>query len=431
MQPTPVRLAAALAVAAASLEAQAAGFALIEQNASGLGNAYAGQAAAAYDASTVFFNPAGMTRLGGPQIVLSGHLIKPRAEFRDNGSTAAPLQTLGGNGGDAGGVGFVPNLYYTHPVNDRLTLGIGINAPFGLKTEYDADWVGRFLAVNSKVESINVNPALAVKLNDTVSVGLGIDYQKLDATLTNMVNYSAAIAGGGGPIVPGLQGLATVKGDDWGWGWNAGLMADLGATRIGVNYRSEIDYTLAGSVSFGNRPAALAAALPDGPVTAKTTMPASASLSVFHALSPTVDLLADLTWTGWSSFDKLAIVRTSGALVGATPENWDDTLRYSVGINYKPGGAWTWRAGIAYDETPVPDRYRTPRIPDQNRTWLALGGQFRIDRANAVDFGYAHLFVPNADMSASVNNTAPGAGVLRGEYDNAVDILSAQYTHTF
>jgi long-chain fatty acid transport protein len=208
-------------------------------------------------------------------------------------------------------------------------------------------------------------------------------------------------------------------------------MADLGATRIGVNYRSEIDYTLAGSVSFGNRPAQLAAALPDGPVTAKTTMPASASLSVFHALSPTVDLLADLTWTGWSSFDKLAIVRTSGALVGATPENWDDTLRYSVGINYKPGGAWTWRAGIAYDETPVPDRYRTPRIPDQNRTWLALGGQFRIDRANAVDFGYAHLFVPNADMSASVNNTAPGAGVLRGEYDNAVDILSAQYTHTF
>lgn len=432
MRPENVCLSLVLALAAAS-NTHAAGFALIEQNASGLGNAYAGQAAAAYDASTVFFNPAGMTALAGPQLVVAGHLIKPSAEFSNNGSTPAPLQTPGGNGGDAFNLSFVPNLYYTHPLNDRLTLGIGLNAPFGLKSEYDADWLGRFLAVKSEVKSINVNPSLAYKLSDTLSLGVGVDYQKLEATLTNMVNYSAAIANasGGTTVIPNLQGLATVKGDDWGWGWNAGLLANLGATRIGLNYRSEIDFTLAGSVTFGNRPAALSAALPDGPVTAKTTMPASASLSVFHSLSPSLDLLADLTWTGWSAFDKLAIVRTSGSLVGSTPENWDDTLRYSLGVDYKPGNAWTWRAGIAYDETPVPDRYRTPRIPDQNRTWLALGGQYRMDRANAIDFGYAHLFVPHAGMSQSVNNTGPGAGVLRGEYDNSVDILSAQFTHTF
>ncbi len=433
MHPLNTRLAAALALAAASSQGLAAGFALIEQNASGLGNAYAGQAAVANDASTVFFNPAGMTLLPGPQIAVVGHLIKPSAEFSNNGSTAAPLQTLGGTGGDAGGVGFVPNLYYAHPINDRLVLGIGVNAPFGLKTEYDSGWMGRFLAVKSEVKSINLNPSLAYKFSDVVSVGVGVDYQKLDAKLTNRVNYSAAIfnATSGHVISPNLEGLATVKGDDYGWGWNAGALANLGATRVGLAYRSEIDYTLAGTVSFANVPAALAAALPGGPITAKVTMPASASLSVFHKLSPTLDVLADMTWTGWSAFDKLSVVRTSGAPVASTVENWDDTLRYSIGLNYIPGNAWTWRAGVAYDETPVPDRYRTPRIPDENRTWLALGGQYRVDLANAIDFGYAHLFVPDADMTNSVNNTAPGAGVLSGKYNNQVDILSLQYTHTF
>jgi len=140
---------------------QAAGFALVEQNASGLGNAYAGQAASAQDASTIFFNPAGMTLLPDAQLVVAGHLIQPSAKF--SGTFSAPVG--GGQGGDAGGLAFVPNLYFALPLTSSVSLGVGINAPFGLKTDYDAGWVGRFQALKSDLKTINVNPSIAWKLN--------------------------------------------------------------------------------------------------------------------------------------------------------------------------------------------------------------------------------------------------------------------------
>jgi len=405
---------------------QAAGFALIEQNASGLGNAYAGQAASAQDASTVFFNPAGMGLLPDSQLAVSGSLVKPSAKFQNDGSTAAPLQTLGGTGGDAGDWAFVPNLYYVRPVDDKLVLGIGVNAPFGLKTEYDQTWMGRFQAVKSEVQTINVNPSLSYKLNDTVLLGAGLSAQYIDATLTNMVNYSALA---GGALGANLQGLASVKGNDWGWGYNLGALFTLGDTRVGLAYRSEVDYTLEGDVSFSSVPPPMAGSpqLQNGPVTADVTMPASASLSLFHKLNPSVDLLADITWTGWSTFDALTVRRTSGSVVSSTIENWQDSLRYSLGVTWHQNAAWSWRAGVAYDETPVEDAYRTPRIPDNSRTWVALGGQYRMSGNSALDFGYAYLFVDDA----SINSTAPGAGTLRGDYENSVNILSAQYTYTF
>lgn len=420
------RLLAALTVGFAGT-AHAAGFALIEQNASGLGSAYAGAAAVADNASTIFFNPAGMSLLSKKQIVVAGHLIKPSAEFSNSGSAAAPAQLLGGNGGDAGEWAFVPNFYYVHPIDTRLALGIGINAPFGLKTEYDPAWLGRFLAVTSELQTINLNPSLSYRVNDGFSVGLGINVQRIDAKLTNMINYGALL------LSPGLQGLATVKGDDYGWGYNLGALFDLGQTRIGLAYRSEIDYTLKGKISFADVPAALAGnlAFQSGPVEADATLPATVSLSLFHKLNPTLNILADLTWTGWNSFDKLVIDRPAPLPDPTTIENWEDTMRYSLGMSYAMNDRWTLRAGAAFDETPVPNRYRTPRIPDEDRTWLALGGQYRMSSRSAVDFGYAHLFVRDADMTNSLNNTAAGAGTMRGDYDNSVDILSIQYTHTF
>jgi long-chain fatty acid transport protein len=427
MSPFPLnRLTLGFALAGFAGLTQAAGFALIEQNASGLGNAYAGQAASALDASTVFFNPAGMGLLPDSQLVVAGNLVKPSAEFQNGGSTAAPLQTLGDTGGDAGNLGFVPNLYYVYPVNKELSLGIGVNAPFGLKTEYDQTWMGRFQAVTSEVKTINVNPSLSYKLNDTVLLGFGLSAQYIDAKLTNMVNYSALA---GGALGANLQGLADVKGNDYGWGYNLGALFNLGDTRVGISYRSEVDYTLEGDVSFANVPAPMAASplLQTGPITADVTMPASASLSLFHKLNPKVDLLADITWTGWSTFDALTVRRTSGTVVSSTTENWQDSWRYSLGVTWHQDAAWTWRAGVAYDETPVEDAFRTARIPDNSRTWVALGGQYRLSEKSALDFGYAYLFIEDA----SINSTVAGAGTLLGNYDNSVNILSAQYTYTF
>lgn len=418
--------------------AQAAGFALIEQSASGLGNAYAGQAASAQDASTIFFNPAGLTRVQGRQVVVAGNAIGFSAEFADGGSARAPFQTsLGGDGGQAGSWSLAPNFYYAMDVRPGLKFGLGVNAPFGLVTEYDGDWAGRFHAVKSDLKTLNVNPSLAFKLDDRWSLGVGLNAQQARAVLTNKVNYSAVLfqATSGAMVAPNLEGTAKVKGDDWSWGYNLGLLFSPDeATRIGLNYRSRQAYTLEGSVSF-SRPAGLTAtqaailnaAVPNGGVTASVKLPDSASLSLMRQVGPQWDLLADITWTHWGLFDDLTIVRGNGATLGSTPENWNNVWRYSAGLNYRPGGNMMWRFGLAYDETPVTNAYRTPRIPDESRTWLAAGGQYHLSKQAAIDFGYAHLFVKDA----SINQASASGGVLAGRYDNAVDIVSVQYTHSF
>jgi len=393
------RLAAGLVLAGCIHLAHAAGFALIEQNASGLGNAYAGQAAAATDASTIFFNPAGMTYLPDRQGVLAGHLIKPKAEFSGSSTIG------GGNGGDAGGLALVPNAYYAFRLTPDVHLGVGMNAPFGLKTEYDSTWAGRTQAIKSELKTINLNPSIAWKAGESLSLGAGLSIQYAEATLTNA---SAA-------------GLVTVKGEDYGWGFNLGAIWQLGeATRIGLAYRSAVEYTLEGDVGFS------VAAMLNGPVTAALTLPDSASLSLSHKFDSRWDLLADITWTGWSDFDELRILRTSGALVGFTPENWDDSYRYSVGANYRLDDRLTLRGGVAYDETPVSDAFRTARIPDGDRTWVAFGAQYRLSPRSVVDVGYAHLFVKDA----SINKTESGV-TLTGTYEGSVDILSAQFAHSF
>jgi long-chain fatty acid transport protein len=267
-------------------------------------------------------------------------------------------------------------------------------------------------------------------------VGVGLDFMLVKAELSSLTNYSAGIyqATGGAMTLPNLSGLGTVEGDDWGYGANVGLLFQLSSdTRIGFSYRSEVSATLEGSASFANRPPALAAGLPDGPVTAEVTLPASASLSLFKTVSPRVDLLADVSWTGWSSFQDLTIKRATGATLSSTPEHWGDTMRYAVGLNYRQNDRLTWRAGVAYDESPVPNAFRTPRIPDQDRTWLAFGVQYKLDDHAKIDAGYAHLFVKDARVNIG-DSVGPGVypyGQLNGEYANKVDILSVQYTYSF
>jgi long-chain fatty acid transport protein len=438
--------AVAAALAGGAGAAGASAFQLLEQSASGLGNAYAGQGASAQDASTVFFNPAGMTKLPGGNAVGALNAIKPSAKFTNTGSTLAPLQpSLGGNGGDAGDWAFVPNAYLSWQLTPQLFVGVGINAPFGLKTEYDPSWVGRFHAIESSLKTINVNPSIAWKVNEAVSLGAGINYQRADATLSNAVNYSGAafLAGGAGLLAaiggPGTEGIAKVEGDDDAWGYNLGIMLDLSPnTRIGAAYRSSVKYTLEGTVTFSNRPALLAAAIPDGPVRASIKLPAIASLNLFHKISPQWDLLADVSWTDWSTLKSLDVFRTSGALLSTTPLNWKDTWRVGVGANYHHNDMWTLRFGTAYDQSPVPDADRTPRVPDQDRIWLAIGAQYRMSKQLAFDFGYAHLFVKDASMNlcnaaqAAANPAAcSGKNNLVGSYSNKVDIISAQARYAF
>src|SRR4051812_2020109 len=238
------RVAAALSgalLAVAGGQAFGSAFALQEQNASGLGHAYAGGAAAAEDVSTIFYNPAGLVRLQSMQVVVAGNVICPSARFNDSGSQAAAFQPLGGSGGDAGSCAVVPNLYLGVPFTDKWSFGLAVNVPFGLKTEYDSDWIGRFQAIESKLETINVNPVLSWEPTKNLTVGGGVSWQRAKATLTRKANYAAGFAQGvgaavAGGLVPaavapaligsgfGLQSDVRITGDDDAWGWNVGAL---------------------------------------------------------------------------------------------------------------------------------------------------------------------------------------------------------------
>ena len=449
---TLISFAVASTLAGLAGGAQGSGFALIEQNASGLGNAYAGAAAAADDASTIYFNPAGMTKLPGRQAVMAGHLIIPSAKFSNTASTAAGGGfALGSNGGDAGDLAFVPNAYLSWQLSPQWFVGIGVNAPFGLKTDYDADWVGRFHALKSEIKAINVNPSVAFKASDNFSLGFGINYQYVEAEITKAVNYTAVAAGTGNAGLIAATGAAnagsnSVEGDDSAWGFNLGIMFHpTPNTNVGLSYRSAMNLTLSGSVTYTGRPAAMTAALAipalaaqvgDSPITANLKMPASWSFAVKHQLNPKWDVLFDATRMEWSSIKTLDIVRNSGAVLESVPFNWKDTWRVGLGVNYRYSPVWTFRAGVALDQTPTSDTYRIPRLPDEDRTWVAVGGQYKISKAGALDFGYAHLFVQDPAMNLSgapalTPALVAGRGALIGNYDSNVNIFSVQYRHNF
>lgn len=426
------------ALLAMSGSAAAGGYGLIEQSGSGMGNAFAGGAASAEDASTIYYNPAGMSRLSGKQVAVALHAIRPSAKFTPGATAAgALLQAAGNNGGDPGSWGFVPNGYFSMEIDPALKFGIGVNAPFGLQTDYDAAWIGRFQAIKSKIQTININPALSYRVNEALTLGAGLNYQRIDGELTSAINYSAAaFAAGGAPLMgaiggPGVAGVTTVKGNDAAWGYNFGVLFNATPqTRVGLSYRSTISYTLNGSVSFSNRPALLAAAIPDGAVNLAVKMPDTFSASAFHQLSDKWDVMADATWTGWSVFKQLKIDRSTGANLITVPENWSDTWRIAVGANHHYNDRWMARMGLAYDQTPVSDTFRTARIPDQSRKWLSLGGQYKPGKDSAIDFGYTHLFM--SDTPIADNKAATGLGNLAGVYSSiATNILSIQYTYGF
>ena len=413
---TALSLAVAGAFAGGASQAHASAFALIEQSASGLANSYAGAAAAADDASIIFYNPAGMSLLpGGMQVSAGLALINLSVKFSDSGSTApAGIGSLGGNGGDAGDLSAVPNVYFAMDVAPNWKVGVGVGVPFGLKTEYDPTWVGRFQAIKSDISTLNINPSVSYKLDDKMSFGFGLNYQQIDAELSRAV-----------VIGPGAESVATVKGKDTSWGFNAGAMFQATPdTRLGVSYRSSIKYNVSGTVNVAAVPAL------NGDANLDVKMPDTFSIALNHRLDSKWTLLGDATRTGWAKIKDLTIVTSNGQPPSVTPENFKNTWRVGVGATYRYSDDWSIKTGLAYDQTPVNDTDRTPRLPDNNRIWLSVGGQYKLSKDGTLDFGYAHLFIKDASINQNAGSAAAN-GQLVGTYKGTVDVLGAQFAYRF
>jgi long-chain fatty acid transport protein len=428
---------------------QAAGFALFEQSVPGLGTAYAGAAATADSVGTLYFNPAGMTRLPGTRTGAAVHLVLPQTEFSDSGTTFSPTvgggAISGGDGADAGGLAAVPHAYMTHQLDESTWLGLAINVPFGLTTDYDDDWVGRYHAIKSAVTTININPSIAYRVNDAVSIAAGVSAMYLDGEFTNAVDFGTlnalpkAVGGLGGDLGlagPGqADGKSEIEGDSWGWGFNLGMLYEIsGGMRIGLHYRSEVEQDIEGDVEFRLPTAALAGIFSDADVESTVDLPATFSISGYHELSSRWAIMADYTWTGWSSIPELRFDFDNSLPDGVTTFDWKDTDRISVGATYQPrADGWTYRFGIAYDESPIrDDASRSARLPDADRYWFAVGAGFKSSERVSIDFAYAHLLIDDPEIRKSgLEPEDIPRGALNGSYDSSVDIFSAEARFVF
>lgn len=409
MKTLVLRSIPAVLLAAYSNFAAAGAFQLWEQNASGLGTAYAGSAAIADNASTVFFNPAGMSQLSGFQFSAGVAAVGPSYTFRDEGSTINGVPGTGTNGGEAGGWKAVPNMHMAWAVTPDVSLGLGISSPFGLATEYDPEWIGRVQAVKSEIRTMNVNPSISYKLNEKVALGFGLNYQTIKGELTSSL----------GPV--GVS--SRLVGDDASIGWNAGVLFSLSpAMRVGLSYRSAVKHTLEGEAS---------SPLGAQSVRADIKLPDTFILSVWQQVSDRWEAMGDLSYTRWESLQSLEVFnRNSGAFVSSEEFNYSNAWRLAWGAAYKANDRMKLKFGIAYDRTPIADGDRRARVPDNDRLWLTLGGQWDTGRQGKIDVGYAYLYVKDPSINQS-KTVGPTTSVLNGKYDASAHILGVQYSVGF
>jgi long-chain fatty acid transport protein len=434
----------------------AGGFGITEKGVKGQGTSFAGGAASAEDASTIYWNPAGMTRLRDTDIELGVFLVRPSFEFNKESATNAlggPIP--GGDGGDAGFSNIVPNLFVSRKITENFYGGIGVVVPFGLGTEYDDNWVGRYHTIKSDILTLDINPSVAYRINRQWSIGGGVSAQYIDAELTNAIDWGTLnlllglgipTATGISPSNPNFDGFSELTGSDWSFGFNLGVLFELSEkTRFGLSYRSKISHDIDGDVKFTD-PAALAS-LGINPsralggnqdAEASIDLPGSASLSVFHMLSDKWAVIGDITWTDWSQLEELRIKLDSGAPDNVTTLEWDDTWRFALGLHWYSNDAWTWRTGMAYDPTPVPNaKLRTPRVPDEDRLWYSLGGSWKISNRWSLDFAGTYIWtLDDPELNKLVDLTDPtnennSRGNLKGTYDANSYILGAQINYAF
>ncbi|MFZ2996549.1 MAG: outer membrane protein transport protein [Sphingobium sp.] len=397
MFPRPYCLAALLTAGALSMpvSAIAGGFYLQEQSPKETGRALSGGAAAGDDPSTIYYNPAAMTQLSGIQISAGGVVLSASAHQSNRGSSrtipgsATQVPVTGNDGGNPfDKVIPIPSFYASAQVSDRLWLGLGVNAPFGLKLEYDDGFFGRYDSLYTDLKTYNIQPSAAYKLTDNLSIGGGVDVQYVKVTLTNALPQLS-------PLL--ADGFASVKGDDWTIGWNAGVFYTTGDTNFGVHYRSGISHTLKGTQTISGLVGPLATANASVSAIAPLDLPDIVTVSMTHKLTPKLRAMLTGRWYNWSRFKAIAITPAAGS-PSIKELDYRDSFSASVGGEYDVSEKLTLRAGTMFDRTPTNPQHLTTRVPDGDRVWLTGGATWNLSQAFALNMSYAHTFVGKANI---------------------------------
>lgn len=426
-------LAFTLASAAVSGQALAGAFQLQEQSVSGQGTSWAGRASNVQDATIVFGNPAGMSFLDRAQLTAGTHYIDASSDIHDESGNQPMVTGVDGNGtpiigsvatgggsdGDMIPQKAIPFGYYVQPINDRWSFGLGVYAPFGLITDYNDDFKGRYFGNYSDLEVITAQPTLSYRFNDKFAIGFGVTYNhikgELESKSPNPLNPTAA-----------GDGTVNVKGDDDAWGYNIGMIyRPVESTTLGLTYRSKVDYTLDGDIHADN-----VFGYPDqnarGDASLDITLPETIDFSVTHQLDDRWTVMAGATYIRWSRFDELVVDNNLNIPV-EEQQDYEDAWQYSAGLSYQPNPQWVFRGGIAYDESPIKDSVRTVRVPSADRTLVSIGAGWTPIPDLTIDAAYSYIWEDRADVDLQDEN----GNSYQAEYDNSLNLFGVQATYRF
>lgn len=437
-----------------SSAAIASGFQLWEQDGASIGNYHAGYAAEAADASTAWYNPAGITRFKNQQAVFAADTIMTSFEYR--GSVAVtedvPLPpsftpvsstyTYPSVTAQGGQFSVVPSLHYVAPINDRLGFGFSIAVPFGLKTNYGNSTPLRYAATLTSITVIDISPSLAYRFTDKASAGLGFDIQRAYAEFDNtaVLLFPDAITS---EIVPTITGSSENKANDTAYGFHAGLLYEFTPdSRIGLSYHSQVVHQFTGTSQFSGP---LANDVADGPIRSghartRVTLPPYTALSFYHRLKPTVALMGSIIYTQWNTFKTLNLQNVAGVVAApapdflapsktisiSLPEHYRNTWNITFGANYNATDKIMLRAGVGFDETPVTNKYRNVQLPDNNRYVIALGTHYQASKTVGLDLGWTHFFFAQAKVNPPPQVTAGQTVTTNGHVTGGADVIGGQ-----
>jgi len=433
-----------IAVILYSGTAVAAGYGLKEFSAEAMSAAYAGSAAGGRDASYLPYNPATLAAVADADFAISLIGIFPRSEANYTVALTAAGTPAGGSltPGSFINNAPVPGFGVRKRLSERLAMGLSVSAPWGLSTKYSDSWAGRYHGLETKLLTVNVSPIVSYQLTPEIAVAAGLQAQYADGKLTSAIDIGTigalyAIPGS----IPGAQdGKAAFKATDWAYGFTFGVMAHLGDNvTAGLAFRSAVDHTLEGPLTFRLDNAGLGAAIKAGTglftdtrAMTDLTTPEMINFGMRLKLSEEWSGLVEVDWTNWSRFRELRVVASNTSQPDdVTISNWKDAWFFSLGAEYQPNERWSLRAGAGYDETPVPAATRGPRIPDAARTWISAGAGFQVSDGIRINFSAAHLFIGKEEVG--LTPAQPGnalRGTLSGSTESGVNVLALQAAFT-
>lgn len=430
---------AAAAATAASGQAMAGAFQLNEQSVSGQGTSFAGRASTVNDASIVFGNPAGMSFLDRAQITAGATYLDVNTDISDASGTAS-----GSNDGDMVPGSTIPFLYYVQPIDEGLTFGLGVYAPFGVITDYEDDFQGRYFGNYSEVEVMTVQPTLSIQFTEKFSAGFGLTFNRIKGELSSAtpggpIGFVNPVTGAFTPTGAVDDGSVEVEGDDEAWGFTFGMMyKPVESTTLGVTYRSDVDYELEGDVDFNNVRQQGPVVLPNGVPTVGVgagsassdasldiTLPETIDFSITHELTDRWTVMAGAALVKWSSFDKLVIENDVSEIVEV--QDYEDAWQYALGMSYQLNPAWVLRTGVSYDESPISDEVRTVRVPSGDRVIYSVGAGWTPIPDLTLDLAYTYL----TEDSEPVSQTNETGQSYSADYENTAHGFGAQVTYRF